>query len=260
MNSAVASAYPTARLTLARFTPRGLRRASGLRAAFTDLPRLADHLAKEGFNGYASLLDDDGHAVALAVLFEGRIVNAASEGSGPTWGAAALAELQRRYQAGLTLDLHELEAAAAHALSGVNDRIWKAQPGETFSGVRATGDGDIQLVSGGMVVTRVAAGFPDTGTFPAPLRPQPLSLPRPVGTWASGRYALTLRGRDAVNPITDVHQRVRTTHGRAGIDLLVQLGRGLTPQEAADLANREVADAEKQVEAFLQEGLIRREK
>ncbi|HWG83900.1 MAG TPA: hypothetical protein VNT60_00355, partial [Deinococcales bacterium] len=201
-----------------------------------------------------------GRAAAVGVLFEGRIVNAASTTDAATlWGQSALADLQRRYAAGLPLDLHELERPVAHALSGVAERLFHAQPADNFSGVQVRGDGDAVLLGAGRPLVVVAAGLSEPGTFPAPLRPPTLTLPGPVGAAAGARYSLTLRGRDAVNPITDVYQRVRSQHGREGIDLLQQLARGLAPTDAAGLNGQDLPAVEKVVEAFLREGLLRRE-
>ena len=96
------------------------------------------------------------------------------------------------------------------------------------------------------------------GTYPSPVPMQRLNLPKSVGAWATARYALTLRGRDAVNPITDHYNRLRGTYGKPSLEVLAQLGRGKTPFEVAGHLALELAEIEVTVTAFMREGLLRR--
>lgn len=246
-------AHPRSDLTLARLAPRARARHAGLLATFVDLPRLAEHLALAGDDGVLAV-GDGGEPAALALLLEGRLVAANARGAaGETWGAPALAELVRRFAEGASLDVHGLDRRTVHALCGLAERPWRAAPPENFTGVTVSADGAATLYWGAEALGSVSAGQTAPGTYPAPLRPPALALPRPVGPWASARYALTLRGRDALNPITDAHARARTALGRRGLELLERLGRGLTPLEAGG----ETAELEPLVSAILRDGLAR---
>lgn len=257
------AAYGRSGLTLARLLPRARARHAGLLSSFVDLGRLAEGLALAGDDG-ALVVGDGGDATAVALLFEGRLVGANARGpsnqgpvsagpGGESWGAPALAELARQFADGASLDVLGLDRRVAHALCGLSERPWRSGPPENFTGVSVSPDGLATLFWGGEPVASLAAGPTAPGTYPAPLRPAPMALPRPTGPWASARYALTLRGRDALNPITDAHARTRQALGRPGLDLLAQLGRGLTPLETG-LA---VAELEPLVSAILRDGLAR---
>ena len=252
------SAAPHSDLVLARVAPRGKAAVSGLRSSFADITALAAHLERERFDGY--LLEHDGDVVSsMALVFEGHLVSASALGDkGTLWAAAALAQLVQRYAAGATLQVRSLERPFVHALSGLGERSWKVQPGDGFTGVRAETGGQVTLHHDGQTVAHLHVPHLEPGAFPAPLRPNRLSLPKPVGPWASERYALTLRGRDATNPITPHYQRLRATHGKQSLDILVQLGRGKTPIEVAQTVERDVSDLEDLVLMLVREGLLSR--
>jgi hypothetical protein len=127
-----------------------------------------------------------------------------------------------------------------------------------FNGLRVTEDGRATLEQGGSVVARLLVPGVTAGTFPSPVPLQRLNLPKSVGAWATARYALTLRGRDAVNPITDHYNRLRGTYGKPSLEVLAQLGRGKTPFEVAGHLALELGEIEVIVTAFIREGLLRR--
>lgn len=253
------SAFEGADLLLGRATPIGEPRITGLTSGFADLSGLTKHLEAEDVDGYLSLMHPDGPLEAMALVMEGGLVgaNALSDG-GPVWGDAALHLLAHRFAQGGTLGFFSLERTLVHALSALGQRVLKVQPGDYFTGVRAHGDGKISLIVEGAVIARLDAGLRENGTYPASLRPARLVLPRVLGAWATERYAFTLRGRDAVNPITDQYNRARAAHGKMALELLARLGRGQTPLESAASLERDVTEFESLVETFLREGWLRR--
>ncbi|NJK45557.1 MAG: hypothetical protein HC933_15935 [Pleurocapsa sp. SU_196_0] len=115
----------------------------------------------------------------------------------------------------------------------MQERAWKVQPGMGSRGFAGLNNGFAALHFEGRSLGRIHTGTRESGSYPAPLRPTRLTLPRIIGAWASERYTFTLRGRDAVNPITDQYNRARATHGKPNVDVLAQLGRGKTPLEVA---------------------------
>ncbi len=233
--------------------PVGERSILGLHASFAELPKVCNHLEKTGFDG-ALILEN-----AVVLLFEGKIINAcAARNEELLWSDLALLEFSRRYAEGLRLEALVLERRVAHALSGLQDRPWRVQPSDGFTGARAMGNGYLALIQDGDSFGRLQIGNRETGAYPATMRPKALTLPRVIGAWAGERYALTLRGRDAVNPITDTYNRARAAHGKPALEVLTLLGRGKTPLEIAATLERDTASLEAVVEVFIREGLLSR--
>ena len=249
-------AYPLAALPLARLLPSGAYPQRGLQHTFAALDRLCVHLEATSHDGALVLLED-AQVYAVALVFEGHLVSAnALRNDEVVWGDAALLALTQGFMGAGVLDVLQLERGVVHALSGVQEKAWKVQGGEDFTGVRSGGNGFATLHFDGAVLGRIQSGTKESGSFPAPLRPARLSLPRIVGAWASERYVFSLRGRDSVNPITDQYNRARATHGKPNVEVLAQLGRGKTPLEVALTLERDVAGLEGIIEAFLREGLL----
>jgi hypothetical protein len=240
-------------LPLLAALPNGERVITGLRSAFAELAKLCAMLERENFDG-ALVLED-----AVALLFEGRIVNACAvrnEDENVLWGDPALMEFSKRFTSGATLEVIQLTRAVTHALSGLQERPWRVQPSEGFTGARATGNGWLALYTEGEAFGRIQIGTRENGAYPAALRPKELILPRVIGAWASDRYTLTLRGRDAVNPITDTYNRARAAHGKPALEVLTLLGRGKTPLEIAMTLEKDPTTLEPIVEVFVREGLL----
>jgi hypothetical protein len=250
-------AFPDSRLQLARVSPRGALVMSGVSRAFADLERIASELERMSFCGSLALADAEG-VVGFALLLEGRFVSAcALESGGGVWGNAALASFPVHFDGGAILEARRMDAPLVHSLAGFGLRAARASDGP-FNGLRVTEDGRASLEQGGSVVARLLVPGVTAGTFPSPVPLQRLNLPKSVGVWATARYALTLRGRDAVNPITDHYNRLRGTYGKPSLEVLAQLGRGKTPFEVAGHLALELGEIEVTVTAFIREGLLRR--
>ncbi|MFN3267298.1 MAG: hypothetical protein ACK41E_10735, partial [Deinococcales bacterium] len=210
-------AFPGSTLPLQNALPLGERLWQGLHSSFAELPKLCLYLDKLAFDG--ALLLPGG----VALVLEGKIVNAcAAREEEILWGDAALLEFSRCYSAGSLLEGLVLERPIVHALSGLQDRPWRVNPTDGFTGARVSA-GYMIFLQDGNALGRVQTGGRETGAYPAALRPKPLTLPRVIGAWASDRYALTLRGRDAVNPITDTYNRARAAHGKPALEVLALL-------------------------------------
>jgi hypothetical protein len=246
-------AFPDATLPLLNALPSGQRLTFGLHHSFAELPKLCAYLEKNAFDG-ALVLES-----AVALFFEGKIVNAcAARAEDLLWADAALLEFSKVYSEGLLLEALILERRVAHALSGLQDRPWRVQPSDGFTGSRAMGNGYLAFMAEGEAFGRVQIGNRETGAYPAAARPKSLTLPRVIGAWAADRYVLTLRGRDAVNPITDTYNRARAAHGKPALEVLTLLGRGKTPLEIASTLERDAGSLESVVEVFIREGLLSR--
>lgn len=249
----LAPMFPGAPAFLARFLPHSAPTHVGLHVHFCDLHAFLRHLHEQGWYGY--LYAQLGDQSAVVLLFEGRVVTAASASA---TGEQALGDLLGLYEQGAVLSAHPLPPACAHALSGVGSRAWKFNLTEDFTGLHARPTGAIFYARGEIVATMHAA-LPYEGAFPAPLRPQTLILPRSLAGWAHGHYTLTLRGRDALNAITDIHRGFRLQYGPVGLGFLRSLWENLTPAEYAMRGDLALSDLEPLLREFTQTGLVRPE-
>ncbi|WP_288432447.1 hypothetical protein [uncultured Deinococcus sp.] len=243
--------YPGVSPFLARFLPHSEPTYQGLHSAFCDLHAFLKYLHGLGWHGYLAV--SLGDQAAYVLVYEGRTVAAAAVNAS---GEQALGELLGLYQEGAALSAHPLPATYAHILSGVGSRAWKFNLTPDFTGLHAQPGGAL-LYSRGEVVATLPATLPYEGAFPAPLRPQTLILPRSLAGWAHHTYGLTLRGRDAVNPITDIFLNFRTQYGAPGIELMRAAAQGLTPAEYAMRSDAALHDLEPLLQEFLKAGYLR---
>ncbi|WP_245557648.1 hypothetical protein [Deinococcus peraridilitoris] len=243
--------FPKAAPFLARFLPRSKAAYWGLNASFCDLHAFLRHLHDTGWYGYlhAQLHEQDAHVL----IFEGRAVAACS---GQHTGELALGDLLNLFVAGAPLCAYSLEHDIAHALSGVGSRAWKFNLTEDFTGLHAGSDGASFYV-GGQVVASMPVTMPYEGAFPAPLRPQTLILPKSLAGWAHHNYALTLRGRDALNPITPTHLHFRQQYGVGGTSLMKALSEGLTPAEYALRSDAALHEMEPLLSELVKNGFLK---
>ncbi|ADV68188.1 hypothetical protein [Deinococcus maricopensis] len=243
--------FPNAEPILARFLPRGTTAYAGLHGTFADLHAFLHHLHDRGWHGYLHATQDGTDAFVL--VYEGRTVTAATQTSS---GEAALGELLSFYEQGATLNAYALSEPFARILSGVGSRPGKFKLTPDFTGLHA-GPNGATFYAGGLAIASMPTTLQYEGAFPAPQRPITLILPRSLAGWAHHHYALTLRGRDALNPITTVNQAFRAQYGAPGLTLLRALGEHLTPAEYAVRADATLHDLEEQVQALTKGGYVR---
>ncbi|GGR85164.1 hypothetical protein GCM10008960_10250 [Deinococcus sedimenti] len=243
--------FPGASPFLARFLPESAPSHAGLSQQFCDLHGFLKFLHEQAWYGYLHAVL--GEQQAFVLLFEGRTVTAAS---GSVTGEQALGELLSLYEQGAQLSAHPLSAELAHVLSGIGSRAWKFNLTEDFTGLHARPGGAIFYARGEIMAT-MPATLPYEGAFPAPLRPQTLILPRSLAGWAHHHYTLTLRGKDAMNAITSVHQAFRAKHGQPGLTFMRALSEDLSPAEYAMRTDVALHDLEPLVQDFLQSGFVR---
>ena len=243
--------YPASAPFLARFLPSSPPTHAGLSTEFCDLHAFLKHLHEQTWHGYlhATHAEQD----AFVLLYEGRTVAAAAANA---TGEQALGELLSLYEQGATLSAHPLSPTFAHVLSGVGSRAWKFNLTEDFTGLHARPTGAI-LDARGEIVATMPATLPDEGAFPAPLRPQTLILPRSLAGWAHHAYSLTLRGRDALNAITDIHLEFKTKYGQPGLGLMKAVSQQLTPAEYAMREDLALHEIEPLIQTFVKSGYLR---
>lgn len=245
---------------LLRAAPR-LRPAATLPLGSTDLTALLERLHTDAFDGLLSFESTD--ELALALFTEGSIRAAVHERNGRLSSRTeALRVLQKRSsEAGSgTLELESLERPIAEALLAlalelkVPDAVDQAFTGIEVddTGYRYFRQGQAYLsvpsAPHGPVMRYALTGTKTTSS---------LALPSEPPGWEEQRYALTLRGRDALNPMTELNMEFRNHHGDVGQRVLDVLGRGDTLQDSADSLGLELGELKPWLERLEGSGMIR---
>ena len=267
------SVAPEADLGPARALPR-LVAAQRLLAGLDDVKPLLARLAKAGWHG--AILGRNPLGTALALLLEGRVVAAIGRRGGAAFERQdALRLLQRMAHEDDSdaLQLVPLEPRSAAALAGfalaqryqgdaqqhtgivaAADGFSFVHRGETYLELRGTGaDPDLDdAVQGGLGADeplRFAAL--DEPSLPA------VPLPEEPPGWEAQHYVLTLRGRDALNPMTELWMRFRTTYGAPGQRLLEVLNEGATIEAVADALDTPLEELRPWLQRLEGEGFVR---
>jgi hypothetical protein len=178
-------------------------------------------------------------------------------------GSAALRTLLHA-DAPAALTLHALpepvSASLLGWLSGVHaDGSAAKGPPPNFSGLELTPLG-ARFYRAGTPYLQVAHpdGAHELGFFGLAQGVVQLALPTDPPGWEARRYGLTLRGRDALNPMTELSLRFRAEFGRTGARALEAFRDHLSLEETAERLAAELSDLKSSVERLEAEGFIRR--
>lgn len=178
-------------------------------------------------------------------------------------GSAALRTLLHA-DAPAALTLHALpEPVSASLLGwllGVHaDRSAAKGPPPNFSGLELTPLG-ARFYRAGTPYLQVSHpdGAHELGFFALAQGVPQLVLPTDPPGWEVRRYGLTLRGRDALNPMTELSMRFRAEFGRTGARALEAFRDHLSLEETAERLAAELSDLKSSVERLEAEGFIRR--
>lgn len=232
-----------------------------LSTAETDLRALSVRLSREGFGG-ALVLRAPG--VYGMLLFQaGRLAGAVTEdGTGLSRGDAGLRALSGPATERAELALHPLpEGVVADVLGlllGVQLEGVTGLP-NGFSGLELTPAGARYYAAGSpyLFVPRPDGVPVTTGLFAPSLRAPSLSLPSEPHGWERRSYGLTLRGRDALNPLTELSMRFRGEFGRAGQRALEQFRAEGSVEAAAAALSLDLGDLKPTVDRLHTEGFLR---
>ncbi len=226
-----------------------------------DLPALLERLGALAFDGLLAYVADDELAVAL--LLDGSVRAAVHERGGRLSSRAeALRVLQKRCQepGPGELEVERVERAVLEPLLAL--AIESVAPAEAgpFSGLEVDERG-YRFHSQGQVFLTVPSaplGPPRRHALDLALRPLPhLEMPTEPPGWEESRYTLTLRGKDALNPMTDLNMEFRNHHGDEGQRVLTLLGSGAPLTDCAERLGVDLADLKPWVARFEAAGLIR---
>ncbi len=255
------SRAPHSAAALLRALPR-VTPPAPLPPGLVDLRALLDALHERAFNGALSF-ERDGEA-AVALLLRGSVAAAAHErGDVVHERADAMRALQR---AGLDvggppLELDALDPTVVRSLLGLAlGRAATVPDASVFTGLQLA-EGSARFVRNGQPFLTVECDTPGPPRRFALLEddaaPPELLLPDEPPGWEEQRYALTLRGQDALNPMTELSMHFRTSFGRSGQTILEALGRGLTLEETATSLQLELQELKPWLKRLEGEGLVR---
>ncbi len=251
---------PTSPAPLLRALPR-TRSPQRMPTGVIDLIALLDRLNATGFDGLLSYVDDD--EIAVAVLLGGTIRAAVHERGGRLSSRSeALRVIQRRCQGAGTgeLELERVERAILEPLLAL--AIESAAPDKEgqFSGLEVDERG-YRFVNQGQVFLTVASaplGPARRHALDLKVRPVPvIEMPSEPPGWEDSRFNLTLRGKDALNPMTELNMEFRSHHGDLGHRVLTLLGSGETLTGCADRLGIDLGELKPWIERFESAGLIR---
>lgn len=259
------SRYPAARGPL--WALPALAEQPLLSTAETDLRAVTARLAGEAFGG-ALVLGAPG-VYGLLLFQGGRLAGAVLEDeNGLSRGDAGLRALSGGLAERAELTLHALpEGIVADALGLLLGLRLEGLAGvpDGFSGLELSPAGARYYAAGSpyLFVPRPGgASAPGAATLPpglfAPsLRTPSLSLPSEPHGWEQRLYGLTLRGRDALNPLTELSMRFRGEFGRAGQRALEQFRTEGSVEAAAAALSLALGDLKPTVERLHTEGFLR---
>ncbi|HET8985335.1 MAG TPA: hypothetical protein VFN03_06215, partial [Trueperaceae bacterium] len=224
---------------------------------------LLEKLHAESFDGVLSFESRD--EIAVALFTNGAIKAAVHERGGRLSSRTeALRILQKRSsEAGTgTLELEKLDRPVTEALLALAlDLVVPDGADPAFTGVEVDDTG-FRFFRQGQPYLSVpgvphgaARRFALTGTQAATTAS--LSLPTEPPGWEEQRYTLTLRGRDALNPMTELNMEFRNHNGDLGQRVLDALGKGDTLQQTADGLGLELVDLKPWLGKLEGSGMIR---
>lgn len=223
----------------------------------TSLAELLQNLGRHGFSGV--LGGDTPEGGAIAVLEQGRLVAAVAERGDRTLHRGDALRLLARHASepeGCALTVTPLPVLLRRGLLGIATDL----RGDAPDGVRVGESGAVML-QGGVPALRVAfAARERIGRFravPDPAKLPVLNLPEDPPGWENRTYHLTLRGRDALDPMTELSMQFDAEVGASGKQILKIVRQGhpvATMAEKLDLELDQLGAWLRRLEA---EGLIR---
>ena len=221
-----------------------------------ELKVLLDALRDEAFTGYLSLEKQVDRGVLL--LCDGKVVAAFYENDGYVREAGDALRLMRRafvFSSG-AVEYAPLEKSLLYCLLGLAlGPISKGMPGS--SGLES-GELGYSFIIDGEALFRVSVDLHGHVGFYQALEPiSELTLPDEPFGWEQQRYQLTLRGKDALNPMTELAMSFDGQYGRQGRKVLEHIVQGLNPEKVSDYLGLGLSELKPLLEKLEGAGLIR---
>ncbi|HEX7003880.1 MAG TPA: hypothetical protein VF168_06820 [Trueperaceae bacterium] len=233
--------------------------AQPLPPGLVDLRALVNRAREDSLTAALAVEVEKEHGIAL--FHRGRIGAAYFEKGGHVWEHSDALRAIYRYslEAGRpAMQLHHTDDAMMRSLLGLAlERRAAAGDPNSFTGITA-GEGGFTYYCDGRAYLHQSAPLKGvTGRF-TPLESVPdLELPDDPPGWESRRYDLTLRGRDALNPMTELSMSFTDDYGQSGRRVLEAVRRGLTIEDAAARLDLDLQALKPWLERLEADGLIR---
>ncbi len=233
----------------------------------TDLRALTLRLEEDRFSGALTLT---GPARQGLLLFShGQLCGALySESGSDARARGGMLALRALFNLGerAELSLYVLPSLIVGSLLGLllNLRISHEVELDTFSGLELS-PGTVRYYRAGKPYLQLIEAHPrvtdasDSGFYSVCSRPPNLKLPTEPSDWEQRRYGLTLRGRDALNPMTELAMRFRGEFGYTGQRTLELFRKDPRLEVAAGSLNLEPGELKTTVERLEADGFIRRQ-
>ncbi len=236
------------------FTPLAPRTA--------ELPALLERLRSEVFTGCLTL--ETPLVRGLVLFYQGAAGAAFFEEDGRVREhTAALRALRRAHasDAAAPFYLRAFNPYLVQCLLGLALDLVAEDPLEgdvaSFGGLECAEHG-YTFVRQGVAVLRVATELrASKGRYTVCETPPSLRLPDEPAGFEFRRYRLTLRGKDALNPMSEVSSQFRHAYGSGGRRVLEQLKQGFTVESVSQHLGVELSDFKPQLDALETEGFIR---
>lgn len=230
-----------------------------LPAGIVDLRALVAKARSDGISAALTMQSDEERGLAL--FHEGRIGAAFFERANHVWERSDA--LRAIYRFSLESDgppmlLHRLEPDLASSLLGLamERRAGSGDP-SSFMGISAS-EGGYTFYSRGQPCLHVTGRNRDAQGRFTPVETVPdLALPDDPPGWEQRRFALTLRGRDALNPMTELSMEFTHRYGHVGKQVLESVRRGLSIEDTAARLELDLQNLKPWLERLEADGMIR---
>lgn len=245
---------------LARFLPLSSPQFLGICVDFVSLEGFLTYLAGLGWSGYLYISAHESSSAfaktGYLLIAEGNVIQAfATE----KIGNAAFSECQSIYKKG-SLSGFAFSSEFVQVLASLSApfTVGRLAPdiAQHFTGIALEEEGAVYAWRGqvlGVLPLEVPAGYGGRWAFEEAEMLKLMSL----GGFGSLPRQLTLRGRDAMNPITETYTAFYAKYGSAGVQLLKALWQGQTPAEYARGDARALADLERVLIDWVKSGYVK---
>ena len=254
LQSSFSSTQLTVLQALPQFSP-----GTSYPAGLTDIRLLINELQQKGFTG--SLAFTHKAEFGLALFLHGNIAAAQHERAGHISERIDALRSIIRYSLSTNhspLVAHHLDPLLLRSLLGIATSRYKsrAKPAK-YSGLSTDNQGYTFHKNGKAFLRICAHGLVTNRRYPTVSSSENLQLPEEPPGWEDQSFILTLRGKDALNPMTDLSMVFRENFGSLGHTVLKTLSTGATIKETGRSVNLALEDLKPWVTRLEGDGFIR---
>ena len=247
------SYFPQSSLPVLRALPR-LGHETRLEPDLVDLVDLFAFFAHRSFTGFLSLEEEVERGLVL--LHKGNIAVAYSENDGIIFeGTDALRMLRRLATTAPALYYRQLVPQIAESLLGLASL--KDVHTDSLTGLESSETAYTYFHEGDPLFAVATELRGRSGQFAYEDKPAILLPPTDPLGWERQSYSLTLRGRDALNPITELSMRFKSQFGKRFEGILKSLNKDSTPESLSNQLGIGLSELRLHMDKLEKEGFIR---